>query len=223
MPVMDGFEAARRIMLLKNQHLVRSDLPIIALTANAMRGDRERCLEAGMDDYISKPVRRKELQKAVQEWILRSHRGTPPEKKAHRSSARSQTTPVKIKGLINEQIAAQTRESFGDKYTQMAGIFIEDTERYIEEASLALANSSIENYIRPVHTIKSAAARMGAVKVSEAATACETAARDILSSESKETITDLENRLQKLAILFDQSKGYYETNSPEKPKKRASG
>ncbi len=66
MPVMDGFEATRR------QRLRESDdehIPIIAITANAMKGDRERCLECGMDDYISKPVNKDRLRAVAQKWL----------------------------------------------------------------------------------------------------------------------------------------------------------
>jgi CheY-like chemotaxis protein len=67
MPVMDGFEAARRI----RDDEARTDgthTPIVALTALALAGDRERCLEAGMDDYMTKPVRAAQLAAAVQRW-----------------------------------------------------------------------------------------------------------------------------------------------------------
>jgi len=65
MPEMDGLQATRTIRNL--QSAVRNhDVPIIAMTAYAMKGDRERCMEAGMDDYVSKPVRPEELAEAIE-------------------------------------------------------------------------------------------------------------------------------------------------------------
>ncbi len=63
MPVMDGFEATQLIRAAEKESGSRT--PIVALTAHAMKGDRERCLEAGMDDYISKPINNKELTDAL--------------------------------------------------------------------------------------------------------------------------------------------------------------
>jgi len=67
MPVMDGFDAARRI---RDEEARRdgAHTPIVALTALALAGDRERCLSAGMDDYMTKPVRSAQLAAAVQRW-----------------------------------------------------------------------------------------------------------------------------------------------------------
>jgi CheY-like chemotaxis protein/anti-sigma regulatory factor (Ser/Thr protein kinase) len=62
---MDGFEATRRI----RENLRGRRLPIIALTANAMEGDREKCIAAGMDDFIAKPVRRADLRACLEKWI----------------------------------------------------------------------------------------------------------------------------------------------------------
>ena len=67
LPQVDGYEATRRIRLLPGT----AQLPIIALTANALQGDRERCLAAGMNDYLSKPFRRTDLQRVLQRWLTR--------------------------------------------------------------------------------------------------------------------------------------------------------
>jgi len=66
MPEMDGFQATRAI---RAQESVGQRVPIIAMTANAMQGDRERCLEAGMDDYLAKPVAILDLKTTLQRWL----------------------------------------------------------------------------------------------------------------------------------------------------------
>ena len=77
MPELDGFEATRAIREWERtsptDSSVAARLPIIALTANAMRGDRERCLEAGMDDYITKPLSRDDLVRALNVWRRENH------------------------------------------------------------------------------------------------------------------------------------------------------
>ena len=69
MPEMDGFDATREIRKLDIRALNKQPLPIVAMTANVMSGDRERCLEVGMDDYIGKPVQRDQLASVLKKWL----------------------------------------------------------------------------------------------------------------------------------------------------------
>ncbi|MFQ5649523.1 MAG: response regulator [bacterium] len=74
MPEMDGFEATRAIRAQENAD---SHVTIVAMTANAMKGDRERCLEAGMDDYLAKPVARDQLQQVIHVWLKKQKESAP--------------------------------------------------------------------------------------------------------------------------------------------------
>ncbi len=69
MPEMDGFDATREIRKLNIKALNQQSLPVVAMTANVMSGDRERCLEIGMDDYIGKPVQRDQLASVLKKWL----------------------------------------------------------------------------------------------------------------------------------------------------------
>lgn len=75
MPVMDGFQATRKIRELEQEAGATSHIPIIALTAQAMVGDREECLKAGMDDYLSKPIKLRKVSSMLRNWLVGSRNG----------------------------------------------------------------------------------------------------------------------------------------------------
>ena len=68
MPVMDGYEASQRIRA-SNSKVLNREIPIIAMTANSMQGDKEKCLAVGMDDFISKPVNPNKVAEALSRWL----------------------------------------------------------------------------------------------------------------------------------------------------------
>lgn len=182
MPVMDGFEASRQIITLKNQGIVPRKTPILALTANAMKGDRQRCLDAGMDDYITKPVRKKELKEKIYFWIkkgedlniedapVQSHEEHP--EAAHNVSSDRQTE------IVNTVLLDEARAILKDKFDFLLGCYIDDVGNYIREIQDAVASKNAEGIVRPAHTIKSTSKRMGALCLSDIAKDIEHAARD---------------------------------------------
>ena len=85
MPEMDGFEASRHIRN-RQSAVLNHQIPIIAMTANAMQGDRDKCLEAGMDDYVSKPVSPQSLAEVLRKWLPKEHPDEGPEQ-AHSGTA----------------------------------------------------------------------------------------------------------------------------------------
>jgi CheY-like chemotaxis protein len=137
-------------------------VPIIAMTANAMQGDRERCLAAAMDDYVSKPVRSSELFRAVEEW-----------------GAMSPVEPVMepvtdaLPGVVFDE--AHFRQSIGDQalMKQLLEIFPEDTESMIRDADAAVADLDVEALYRAVHSLKGMVGNYSAPRASEViATTC---------------------------------------------------
>ena len=80
LPVMDGFAATEAIRSWEAEHGILNPIPIIALTADALEGDRERCLKAGMDDYLTKPLTVEELHQKLDQWL--NDHGQPVESAA---------------------------------------------------------------------------------------------------------------------------------------------
>src|SRR5207248_8489197 len=99
MPEMDGLEAARQIC---QRWSVEKRPRIIAMTGNALMGDREKCLQAGMDDYISKPVRITELQAAIERW-------GPTCSRKPDTAFLSRSKPLPSEALLDQHIIAELR------------------------------------------------------------------------------------------------------------------
>ena len=178
MPIMDGFEAAQQIVIMKQNGTVPNDLPVIALTANAMKGDRQRCLEAGMSDYITKPVRKRELKEKIHFWLNRKSY-EEEEVQVKEEDDINIRTPAAVTGdLVDIAMLNEARSLLKDKFAFLLGCYIDDVESYIKEMNDALAGKNIDGIIRPAHTIKSTSRRMGALPLSDMAARIERAARD---------------------------------------------
>ena len=153
MPVMDGYEATA---LIRNNQKLR-EIPIIAMTAHAMSGAKAQCLEAGMDDYISKPIDNEDLLNTIRRWIeLR----TPQPIQLIAS--------MNIQGVDMEK--AMTRLNGNIKlYMQLLRDFIEDYATFSEDIRVLLRDGDLANAERMVHTLKGTAGNLSAYLIQQTA------------------------------------------------------
>jgi two-component system sensor histidine kinase/response regulator len=163
MPEMDGYEATaaiRRLEVMKNS----SRIPIIAMTAAAMEGDREKCIAAGMDDYISKPVRLPELYAVLQRWTA-SSRPSPAAEESPKAEVSDEVAahidPVRI-----SELRELTDKANRDGFSVLADSFLEDAPPRLVAIEQAFAGTDTATIAWEAHALKGAAANLGANKLS---------------------------------------------------------
>ncbi len=150
MPEMDGVTATQEIRKLPQF----AQLPIVAMTANAMEGDRRRCLEAGMNDHVAKPIEPDDLWRALLKWVpLR----------------RSEDIPTAIAGLDTE---SGLRLVMGKKrlYLSLLRKFVTGQASVVAELQAAVLRADLQTAERLAHTTKGVAATIGAARVAKLAT-----------------------------------------------------
>ena len=167
MPVMDGMAATAEIRRLEQQRGRARTTPIVAITANALQGDRERCLAAGMDDYISKPFSQQALADTLRRWIALP-RPTPAA--AAPSHAPPMTAPVAaspptaavINPLALDAIRALSAGQGESLLQRVLGAFLLDTPRQLSALQEAIAGSDTSAIRKTAHSLKSSSANVGA-------------------------------------------------------------
>ncbi|MBI1834653.1 MAG: response regulator [Burkholderiales bacterium] len=198
MPVMDGFEATRRI---------RADarfatLPILAMTANAMSGDKEKCLAVGMNDHIGKPINVKDLLTCLTRWI-----GKPPNNKTKSSSAgmtalnRADDTAgawLRIKEL-KVQEALQRLDGNEALYQKLLDALVQETQ-VVSQIRQCLRHGETQRALIAAHSLKGLAANLGATELMRAAQTVE----KHLQRSPDQHLPDLEPSLQTLFAHLDQ-------------------
>ena len=173
MPVMDGLEATRRIRRQQAAHQTPA-VPIIAMTAHAMRGDMEKCLEAGMNDYLSKPVVTQALIEMLMQWLPQeTNRSGGTEEQM---SSSSEETNAPAADLVWDKAAMINRLMDDVELARtIASGFLEDIPGQIQALSSAMQNGNTPASERLAHTIKGAAANVGGETLRAAAAAMEQA------------------------------------------------
>jgi|GEM_PF-1578670 len=229
MPEMDGLEATRHIC----QNLPRKERPfIIAMTANAMKGDREACLEAGMDDYLSKPVRLNELQKAIEKWGLERQQMFKG-KSSFDSSENGKTGEVEVQtGLAQNAESENQNQGFSeqrpiiDPYTlqclkdmchvssgsqlgEIIEMFISDTKNQIE--MLEEACESPDRFKHLAHSLKGSCLMVGANTLANTCLKIEKLGKSGQVDGIEALLGELKNKFEKvkaaLQVIMNEEEG----------------
>jgi two-component system sensor histidine kinase/response regulator len=174
MPEMDGIEATVEI----RKDASFTNLPIVAMTANVMQGDRDRCVEAGMNDHVAKPIEPDELWKTLMKWIV------PDTIQAQPAITASKETlpPVEQEVMIPSNITGLDtseglRRVLGKKslYLSMLKKFVSGQKDFAEQINQTLTNGDFKQAERIAHTLRGVAGNIGATVIQEAASALESA------------------------------------------------
>ena len=204
MPVMDGFEATRQIRLFENE--TETDrIPIIALTANAMQGDREKCLNAGMDDYLSKPYTAKSLFSTLSQWLPVGP--LLPEKIIDEKVELSETVTNEIEAKDPETQAAmiidaikfeETREMMGENVGLIIDAFVKSGTENIAEMEVHLQSGDFEGLRNAIHALKGSSAALGVQRLYEI---CQEAEEKCRADETE----NMDKRVAEISVVFDES------------------
>jgi CheY-like chemotaxis protein len=208
MPVMDGYTATRRI----REQAQFSDLPVLAMTANALAKDREDAEKAGMNDHIAKPIDPKELFTALEKWIEPGERELPSDLKSV-SADEGQLADDLPRELPGLNLVTGLQRVGGNRklFRKLLVEFRQDHGEDITAIREALAGGEAERAQRLAHTIKGVAATIGAGKLNARALELEAAIKEGSEDSYEALITGLEEVMtpviQGLASLTDAGSG----------------
>jgi signal transduction histidine kinase/CheY-like chemotaxis protein len=178
MPEMDGYEATRRI---RAEAGPGRRVPIVAMTANVMEGDRENCLACGMDDFLPKPYKQGDLIAVLRRWTgIEPVTGAAPAPRANEADASVQVAEA-AEPVLDARVLDDLRGRFGaDARAMLANliqVYLENSQRLIDVLGPALADRDASALFHAAHTLKSSSANIGVMRLSGVAREMEMAAR----------------------------------------------
>jgi len=182
MPVMDGFEATRAIRSPESKVLDRS-VPIIAMTAHALEGDREKCTEAGMNDYVPKPISPKRLAEALKKWLPVDKMKTEnleTESEKDEAADRREAGASDGEDIPDINMEAMMMRLMGKEalVRKVLEAFVSEFPHLVDSLELQASNGDRATAVRLAHTIKGAAANSGCERISATAALMEIEAKE---------------------------------------------
>lgn len=190
MPEMDGFRATAEI---RRQEASSGRIPIIAMTADAMEGDRLKCLQAGMDDYVSKPVSFESLAAVLERWIPPAEPN--PRVRVARSLAGRRPGQEEESSLDEAVIAGLRELEKGQGKSAMSGLvslFLQDAELNLEGLRHAVQTQDVQTIVNKSHTLAGSAATFGASRMAELCVRLKTLVTGTGPKSVRETLVGIE-------------------------------
>ncbi len=193
MPDMDGFEATTRIRAREQERKQARRLSIIALTASAIAGDRERCLAAGMDDYLSKPFSREQLASVLRRWLPDGQRDKGAIGGTSATALRSDSNPIDaaVLGAFREWSA----EDGPSLVTQLVEAYLTDTPVRVARLLAGFRSGDVDGMRTVAHSLKSSSAFVGARHLAELFKTLETLGRVDVASQAPAILALVEAEL----------------------------
>ena len=215
MPVMDGYTATREWRKYEAQH-GQARIPILAMTANAMAGDREKCLDSGMDDYMSKPLNRHLLEQMLRRWIKQGALANKPTvsiasapAKTAPESATLAKAPITLDAgnLLDRQILDDLIDIMGDEFQDLVKIYLEDSPKSLARLVDAAEKDDPKLLVGPAHSLKSTSANLGAIQLSDLARDVEQDARLGKSNYANERVKQMHQIYNRVAAELEKIGG----------------
>ena len=201
MPEMDGFETTSRIRDGQRSGALKQHLPIVALTANAVAGDRERCLAAGMDDYLSKPFGREQLAAILQRWLPQPPAAGTAATPAAAVVAAAAAAPTGDEAINPRALDAirQLPGPNGELLVQkVVAAYVGDAPARLAQLQAAAAAGDADALRRAAHALKSSSANVGAEQLSALCREIESLGRSGSVEAAKTLLTGVESQLPRV-------------------------
>lgn len=184
-------------------------LPIIAMTAGAMHQDKEKCMEAGMDDYLSKPINIEDLARVLARWLPQSKGGRRPDPVGAIHPIETDLTKQKPAEESTSEPPAFDKRGLLDRLDndldfarEILNIYLESTPANIKSLKTSLNNSDLQKATREAHAIKGNSYNAGCMAMADTAKKMENAGKSGAVREMKDFLPELERRFEKCARII---------------------